>query len=106
MKYIKAYETVEVWNDNKRIKTYDSSEYELSDYVILNKLYFPDISDNYTYLIGKIIDISENNNMFYWVIKLPDKKVVWTGDYEIHKTITKEEYETLEIKNSSDKYNI
>ncbi len=106
MKKIKTFETFEVWKDNKRIKTYDSSEYELNDYVILNKLYFPDITDDYIYLIGKIIDVSENNNLFYWVIKLPDNKKVLTGDYGIHKNITKVEYDTLDVKNSSDKYNI
>jgi len=106
MKKIKTFETFEVWGDNKRIKTYESSKYELNDYVILNKLYFPDLTENNKYLIGKIVDVSEQNNKFYWVIKLPDNEQVLTGDYGINKKITKVEYDTLYVKNSSDKYNI
>jgi hypothetical protein len=98
MKYIKSYE------ENK-IKPYDSSPYNLDDYVLLDKTkYNPGMLTS-----AKLIDVAEDNNLFYWVSKLPSGKLVYSADWMILRKLTPEEiveYHEDIIKVKGNKYNL
>lgn len=96
MKYLKSY---------GQMKPYPDSKYNIGDYVLIDKKYYSPFLDNDN-AYAKIIDVAEDNNLFYWVAKLSENKILHCAEWMIIGKLTPKEVEEYELDSSANKYNL